>query len=115
MNKRATCHCGNITIEVNQAPDIVTDCHCSICRRYAALWAYYAPDEVVISHREQASQFYIWGDRDIEFHHCTLCHCITHYQTTEQCDVDVVAVNARMFNDLPIDSIPVRKIARSEN
>ena len=47
MNKRATCHCGNITIEVNQAPDIVTDCHCSICRRYAALWAYYAPDEVV--------------------------------------------------------------------
>lgn len=115
MKNTANCHCGNIEIEVNQPPDIITDCSCSICRRYAALWAYYAPSDVSISFKEKKSEFYIWGDRDIEFHHCPNCHCITHYVTTEQCDVDVFAVNARMFTSIPLENIPVRKLSGISN
>ena len=37
--------------------------------------------------------FYIWCGKEVEFHRCNVCGCMTHYVTTEKCDVDVVAVN----------------------
>ena len=37
----ASCHCGAVQIEVDHTPPSLTQCTCSICRRYAALWAYY--------------------------------------------------------------------------
>lgn len=43
----ASCHCGAVVLEVDDSPPVeVNDCHCSICRRYGALWAYYAPQRV---------------------------------------------------------------------
>jgi hypothetical protein len=38
----SSCHCGAAKLEILDVPEEVTDCHCSICRRYAALWAYYS-------------------------------------------------------------------------
>ena len=38
---RASCHCGAVVMEADSQPRSVTACNCSICRRYAALWAYY--------------------------------------------------------------------------
>lgn len=35
-----TCHCGAVRIEIPRRPRTLTDCNCSICRRYGALWAY---------------------------------------------------------------------------
>ena len=43
---RATCHCGAVVLEVDSPPAEVNDCHCSICRRYGTLWAYYSPELV---------------------------------------------------------------------
>jgi hypothetical protein len=30
----ASCHCGAVRLEIDSPPAEVTDCHCSICRRY---------------------------------------------------------------------------------
>ena len=43
---RATCHCGAVTLELDEAPREITKCNCSICRRYGVLWAYMSPDAV---------------------------------------------------------------------
>ena len=37
---RASCHCGAVCLEIDAAPAEVTECNCSICRRYGGLWAY---------------------------------------------------------------------------
>jgi hypothetical protein len=42
----ASCHCGAVKLEIQSAPNGVTDCNCSICRRYGVLWAYYEPAQV---------------------------------------------------------------------
>lgn len=43
----ASCHCGAVRLEIDSPPPAeVNDCRCSICRRYGALWAYYAPERV---------------------------------------------------------------------
>ena len=107
---KLTCHCGNIELTAAYIPKEIANCNCSICRRYAASWAYYEPKDVSISHTQKASGAYIWGDKEVAFHHCTLCGCITHYVTTDKCDANVTAINMCMADNEIKDAIPVRKI-----
>ena len=74
----ASCHCGSTSLEVETAPSEVTDCNCSICRRYGTLWAYYSPKQVKRP-PEGTTQTYMWGDKDIAFHRCPHCGCVTHW------------------------------------
>jgi hypothetical protein len=71
----ASCECGAVRIEVETAPQTVAECNCSICRRYAALWAYYAPAQVRVTGTTTA---YLRGRRRGEFHRCAVCRCLTH-------------------------------------
>ena len=105
----ATCHCGNISINVAEKPESVTECNCSICRRYAAKWAYYTRRQVTINGTAEAMTAYSWGDRCIEFYHCNNCGCITHYESVEKLDDSRVAVNARMMPVDIVSDIPVKK------
>jgi len=75
----ASCHCGAVKIALAKAPDTLTDCNCSICRRLGSLWAYYAPADVEITAADGATGAYAWGDRSLAFHHCTTCGCTTHW------------------------------------
>ena len=45
---QASCHCGAVELDLSEAPSEVTDCICSVCRRYGVLWAYYSPRQVEI-------------------------------------------------------------------
>jgi len=106
---RATCHCGAVAIEVDAAPESVTECNCSICRRLGVLWAYYRSAEVRVVKGEGTTGTYIWGDRYIEFHHCPTYGCTTHNVGIRDDAMDRVAVNARL---LPLDAaapVPVRR------
>ena len=57
----SSCHCGTVKLEILSAPEEVTDCNCSICRRYGVLWAYYAPAHVRIIATEGATEGYLWA------------------------------------------------------
>lgn len=103
-----TCHCGNVKISVNTAPDELLSCNCSICNRYGALWGYYTPKEVSIT-TEVETKTYRWGDETTDFHHCPSCGCMTHYTSTENIEEKRVAANFRMTDHKAIDSITIRK------
>jgi hypothetical protein len=105
---RATCHCGDVQIEVSEMPDSLTQCNCSICRRYGALWAYFTIDSATVTHAKHATSVYIWNDKDIEFVHCKTCGCLTHYEDTDKTGSYRVAVNARMMDPLIIEEIGIR-------
>lgn len=107
---KANCHCGNVQINTSYIPNEVAQCNCSICRRYSACWAYFDPEDVVIQFEKEISLFYIWGDKEVEFHRCGLCGCVTHYITTAKCKDRITAINMRMTTSEMLDSLPVRKI-----
>lgn len=54
----ATCHCGAVRVEVPRKPRRLTDCNCSICRRYVGLWAYYKASEVRVTSAPGATRDY---------------------------------------------------------
>jgi hypothetical protein len=103
----ATCHCGAVRLQIDTPPETVTDCYCSICRRYGVLWAYYSPKQVRIASR--GADIYMWDDRAIEFHRCKTCGCVTHWAPVDPAR-DRMGVNARLMDPAALAAALVRKL-----
>ncbi|MEZ4703973.1 MAG: GFA family protein [Bdellovibrionota bacterium] len=104
-----SCHCGNVRWELRQAPSSVTACNCTVCRRYATLWAYdYLDQGISVS---GTTSHYIRGDRKIEFHFCPTCGCNAYWLAVHANKENKrrVAVNMRLIENpdlianLPVD------------
>ena len=92
---QASCHCGSVVLEIDTAPAEVTECNCSVCRRYGALWAYYSPRQVRVT--GGATDTYSWDDRSLAFHRCAQCGCVSHWWPTDP-QHDRMGVNARLID-----------------
>jgi hypothetical protein len=104
---KAACHCGAAVLSAPRAPEEVTECNCSVCRKLAARWAYYTPTEVTLP-APATTQVYVWGDRMLAFHRCKACGVTTHWQSLNG-SRDRMAINARLVDDLDWDRIRVRQ------
>ena len=105
----ASCHCGAIHLDIAAPPATVTDCNCSICRRYGVLWAYYSPRDVRIVAAPDATDVYMWDDRAIEFHRCKTCGCVTHWAPVDR-TADRMGVNARLMDLHVVAAARVRRL-----
>lgn len=108
MTISASCHCGAVRLEIDTKPSSLTQCTCSICRRYGAIWAYYTRKDVRIECAPGAISPYAWGNKAIEFFHCRTCGCMTHYEAMVKGNDSRFAVNARMLEPDDIASIKIR-------
>ena len=109
----ATCHCGAVKVEVPRAPETLTDCNCSICRRYRVLWAYYKDAEVTLTAAPsvaEATDDYVWGDKSLEFIRCTRCGCVMQWKSLTVGPDSNTGVNARNFEPSIIGKVPVRRL-----
>ena len=79
----ATCHCAAVRLQVPRRPERLTDCNCSLCRRYAARWAYYLDSEVSLHAAPGATHEYSWGPRELRFIRCAQCGCIMQWRGVE--------------------------------
>jgi hypothetical protein len=91
----ASCHCGAVTIRLPTTPAQVTHCNCSLCRRYGVLWAYCPITEVVIE-AGQPTVTYAWNGKNVDFHRCAECGCITHW-LPRKATRENMGVNARLL------------------
>ncbi len=113
---RAACHCGAVRFEIAEPPDWVLDCNCTLCRKYGGLWTYFrgADQAKLLSTPERGStETYLWGDREIAFHRCKTCGCVTHMEAVA--DSVIFGVNARMMAGLDPATIVVRRIDNSHS
>ena len=95
MALSGSCHCGAVQVSVPARPDWLASCNCSLCRRTGWLVAYYPDDGAVRVEGETVP--YIWGDRMIAIHHCPVCGCGTHWDSTGESH-GRVGVNARLLD-----------------
>lgn len=105
------CHCGAITLVLMRPVRKLTQCNCSICRRYGALWAYQQRKAVKVTAAEGALKAYSWGERSLIFQHCATCGCVTHYERVERKPdgSDMAGINMRNVVDAAkIAMLPIR-------
>ena len=105
-----TCHCGAVTIEIPRPPATVTNCNCSICRRYGTLWAYFPAEEVRVTAGPGGLAGYSWGDKDLRFVRCANCGCITHWEAVAPGPGARRGVNARNFDPEQIGDVRIRRL-----
>jgi hypothetical protein len=101
-----SCHCGAVRYTAASAPETVTECNCSICRRLGVLWAYYSPRDVRV---EGPTAIYMWDDKSIRFHHCETCGCATHWSPVDE-SVDRMGLNARLMEPAVREAARVRRL-----
>ena len=104
-----SCHCGAVRFTYPRQPDWLTDCNCSVCRRYSTLWAYARVSEITLSSAADATLAYIHGDKTLAMHSCKTCGCTTHWIGLDQDSSSRMAVNFRMCDPEAYGHIRVRK------
>lgn len=104
------CHCGAIELTLKRRPRTLTDCNCSLCRRYATRWAYYRPDEVEIRAPRTARASYSWGPRTIRFVRCRRCGCVTHWEMRLPGAKTRMGINVRNADPEALAGIRVRRL-----
>ena len=105
-----SCHCGAVRVEVPRRPRTLTNCNCSICRRYGVLWAYYKPAAVHVVCEPGATSGYSWGRKNIRFVRCDRCGCVTHYERPNASPERSIGVNARMFEPEELGPVRIRRL-----
>jgi hypothetical protein len=106
----ATCHCGAIRVHVPRMTRTLTSCNCSICRRYGALWAYYAACVVTIEAPKGGLVKYSWNRRIRAYCRCKKCGCVTHYEYRNKRRSSTIAVNAVNFDPAALVGARIRRL-----
>ena len=110
---KAACHCGAVRIAIAEAPTWLLDCNCTLCRRYAVLWSYYlGADHAKLLQLPDpsATTTYLWGDKEVAFHFCKTCGCMTHMVAIAREPQTIVGVNAHMM--LGLDPAHIRVLQK---
>src|SRR5215471_6501361 len=94
---RAACHCTAVRLEISELPTWVLDCNCTLCRRYGAIWTYPKVGTVTIVSGRDATETYLWNDRDLAFHRCKECGCVMYMEAAKEDPPVIYGVNARMI------------------
>jgi hypothetical protein len=105
----ASCHCGAVRIEVPAPPATLTNCNCSLCRRYGALWAYYPVDAVRVTGHPEHTAGYVWGDKTLRTVRCATCGCITHWEPLQPTADGKLGVNMRNFDPDALGAVRLRR------
>lgn len=106
---QASCHCGAVTLDLAAAPTEVTQCNCSLCRRYGVLWAYYSDTDLVVHRLAARTQTYSWNGRHVDFHRCAECGCLTHWEPRDAARKRR-GVNARLLDPDVLAAATVRHL-----
>ena len=97
-------------MEVPASPTSVSECNCSICRRYGVLWVYYPASQVRVFAAPDATDGYVWGRKVLRFVRCRSCGCVTHWERIEPVEGSKMGVNARNFAPSVLASVPVKQL-----
>ena len=111
---QATCHCGRIQITLPSRPADLNECHCTVCYKYGAMWAYFDPETVDTKVSDGATlEGYIRSDedsrRDISFNRCSHCGCMMTWRGVGKMEgIKRMGVNCRMVPEEHVEGIARR-------
>jgi hypothetical protein len=100
------CLCGAVHLAAARVPRTITECNCSVCRRYGTLWAYYKRRAVVIGPRTMLEAYSVRPGRR-RFVRCKRCGCITSWETRARGPDAWIALNARLFDQALVANVRI--------
>jgi hypothetical protein len=105
---RASCHCGAVVMEADSLPATVTSCNCSICRRIAGLWAYYARSRARLVAGHDAVAAYSPGTTASSSSITAAIAAAARYESVKKTPESRFAINVRCLAPEEIAPLKVR-------
>jgi hypothetical protein len=101
-----SCLCGAVPMAVARRPRSLTQCNCSVCRRYGTLWAYYRRAAVTIAAPRGGLASFSVKKRGLRFVRCATCGCVVCWERRRGPD-ERMGINARLLDPAAIADIPI--------
>jgi hypothetical protein len=108
MNYRGSCHCGNVSFEVDGELNGALACNCSICARKGSLLWFVPRDHFTLTASEDALSTYTFNKHVIKHRFCRTCGIHPFGEGTTPDGNAMVAVNIRCLEGIDLDGVPVQ-------
>lgn len=105
---QGTCLCKAVQLGVASLPRQVTQCNCSVCRRYGTLWGYYRRSAVSITAPRGALESYSVRARGLKFVRCRTCGCVIRWLRPGAHRDLRMGINMRLFDHAVMADVPVK-------
>ena len=107
-----SCHCGAVSLSLDERPEYVNECNCTLCSKSGARWAYFDPSVV---HVEGETSGYRRADKaepGAQIHFCRQCGATTHFTLTEATVArfgnTLMGVNTRLADEQDLAGVELR-------
>ena len=109
MIHKGSCHCGQITFEVQGDFDTAMECNCSHCSRKGYLLWFVPRSQLTLQCPEASLSTYTFNKHAIKHHFCDKCGCAPLGFGTSN-GAEMVAINVRCLEGVELSSVK-RKFA----
>jgi hypothetical protein len=104
---KGACLCNAVQLGAARLPRQVTQCNCSVCRRYGTLWAYYPRSAVSITPRG-ALEHYSTRAGGLKFIRCRSCGCVIAWEPPRKDRDQRMGINTRLLDPALMAAVPIK-------
>jgi hypothetical protein len=108
MKYRGSCHCGQVSFEVEGELTEVMACNCSICSRKGSLLWFVPRDKLRLLTPEENISTYTFNKHTIKHRFCPTCGIHPFGEGTDPSGHRVAAINVRCLEGIDFSSLPVK-------
>ncbi len=110
MKYQGSCHCGNISFDVEGELSEVMSCNCSHCQRKGYLLWFVPREKLQLKSPDSALATYTFNKHVIRHHFCPTCGCAPFGFGTDPQGNAMAAINARCLENLELDTLTINKV-----
>ncbi|HET9989495.1 MAG TPA: hypothetical protein VFQ65_13280 [Kofleriaceae bacterium] len=103
-----TCLCGAVQLGAARLPRQVTQCNCTVCRKYGTLWAYYKRSAVSVVAPRGALADFKRRPRGLRFVRCSTCGCVIQWDSPHEGADQRIGLNARLLDHAKMANVPIK-------
>jgi hypothetical protein len=108
MIYKGSCHCGQVSFEVEGEIDGALACNCSMCSRRGSLLWFVGRDKLQLSTAEEAAGTYTFNKHSIKHRFCPTCGIHAYGEAVDPKGNRVAAINLRCLEAIDLAAVPVR-------
>jgi hypothetical protein len=108
MNYNGSCHCGEISFEVEGEIKGAMACNCSMCQRKGSLLWFVPREDLHLSSPGDLANTYTFNKHVIKHHFCPTCGIHPYGEGVDPNGKAMAAINIRCIENIDLASVPVQ-------
>lgn len=108
MKYKGSCHCGQVSFEVEGEIKNAMSCNCSICQRKGSLMWFVPRDHLHLLSPDEAASTYTFNKHVIKHRFCPTCGIHPYGEGVDPKGNAMAAINIRCLEGIDLDAIPVQ-------